>query len=260
MSPPKSLADKRNLTLGPYRYRILERVLEKDGKPFSIPDKTLEVLRFLLERPGELVTRETFKQNVWPGIFVEDSNIAFQISTLRKLLGERANVPQFIETVPKRGYRFIAEVEEEEEAATWPGDYSSKVPASEGSRSPVHAGTDLSRRAVISSRIWIVTIGLFASVAIVAVFVGSRPRSVAALANKGSIVLADFENKTGDPVFDGTLRQGLLVELEQSPFLRLLSEQRVQQTLRLMMQPRGTRLTNEIAMSICQRTDGTVVV
>jgi DNA-binding winged helix-turn-helix (wHTH) protein len=117
MSPPKSLAAKRNLTFGPYRYRVLERVLEKDGKPVAIPEKTLEVLRFLLERPGELVTRKALKQNVWPGIFVEDSNIAFQISSLRKLLGERAKVPQFIETVPKRGYRFIAEVEEEKEAA-----------------------------------------------------------------------------------------------------------------------------------------------
>jgi len=260
MSPPKSLAAKRNLTFGPYRYRVLERVLEKDGKPVAIPEKTLEVLRFLLERPGELVTRKALKQNVWPGIFVEDSNIAFQISSLRKLLGERAKVPQFIETVPKRGYRFIAEVEEEKEAAAWPGDYSSQVPPSEGSRNPVDAATDLTRKPAVSSRIWIVTVALLASVASVALFVGSRARPVAALANKGSIVLADFENKTGDAVFDGTLRQGLLVELEQSPFLSLLSEQRVHQTLRLMTQPPGARLTNDIAMSICQRTEGTVVV
>ena len=86
------MAEKRNVTFGPYRYRVSERVLERDGKPVAIPERTLDVLRFLLERPGELITKETLKQNVWPGIFVEDSNIAFQISILRKLLGERANV------------------------------------------------------------------------------------------------------------------------------------------------------------------------
>src|SRR3954447_19613132 len=86
------------------------------------------------------------------------------------------------------------------------------------------------------------------------------PRSVTALAEKGTIVLADFENKTGDPVFDGTLRQGLLVVLGQSPFLSLLSEQRFQRTLQLMRQPPGARVTHDVALGVCQRTDSTVMV
>lgn len=255
------MAEKRNVTFGPYLYRVSERVLEKDGKPVAIPEKTLDVLRVLLERPGELVTKETLKQNVWPGIFVEDSNIAFQISTLRKLLGERANVPQFVETVPKRGYRFIAEVAEEGDALTRPGVDSGEPARPERNLTPVDCDVPPNRKPAISFPIWIlIVVVLLACVASVAAFLGSRPRSVTALADKGTIVLADFENKTGDPVFDGTLRQGLLVELEQSPFLSLLSEQRVQQTLRLMTQPPGTRLTNDLAMSICQRTDSTVTV
>jgi tetratricopeptide (TPR) repeat protein len=90
----------------------------------------------------------------------------------------------------------------------------------------------------------------------------TRPhiQSVAALSEKGTIVLADFENKTGDAVFDGTLRQGLLVELEQSPFLGLLSEQRVRRALSLMRQPPSTRLTHDVAMGICQRTGSTLIV
>src|SRR5262249_5626662 len=67
------------------------------------------------------------------------------------------------------------------------------------------------------------------------------------------IVLADFTNATGDPVFDGTLRQGLAVQLEQSPFLSLISDQRIQQTLRLMGQPADGKLTPEIARELCQR-------
>lgn len=84
----------------------------------------------------------------------------------------------------------------------------------------------------------------------------NRPK----LTDKDTIVLADFANSTGDPVFDGTLRQGLTLELEQSPFLKLISEQRVRQMLRLMRRPVQTRLTPELALEICQRTGSTAVL
>src|SRR5215469_14956448 len=78
---------------------------------------------------------------------------------------------------------------------------------------------------------------------------GSKP-----LTDKDTIVLADFTNTTSDPVFDGTLRQGLSAQLEQSPYLNLLSDERVAQTLALMAQPKDTRLTRELAREVCQRT------
>jgi eukaryotic-like serine/threonine-protein kinase len=74
------------------------------------------------------------------------------------------------------------------------------------------------------------------------------------------IVLGEFENKTGDPVFDGILRQGLSVQLEQSPFLTLVSDQQIQQVLRFMNRPSDTRLTPEVAQEICERTIGTAVL
>jgi len=82
----------------------------------------------------------------------------------------------------------------------------------------------------------------------------------ATLTEKDTIVLADFENKTGDPVFDDTLRQGLAVDLQQSPFLSLISDQQVQQTLARMGQPKETRLTSEVAQEICERTASVVVL
>jgi tetratricopeptide (TPR) repeat protein len=85
-------------------------------------------------------------------------------------------------------------------------------------------------------------------------------RKAHALTEKDTIVLADFSNTTGDSVFDDTLRQGLSIQLEQSPFLSLVSEQRIQQTLRLMDQAPGARLTPEIARDLCQRTQSTVVL
>jgi serine/threonine protein kinase/tetratricopeptide (TPR) repeat protein len=80
------------------------------------------------------------------------------------------------------------------------------------------------------------------------------------LAGKDTIVLADFDNKTGDPVFDDTLRQGLSVELQQSPFLTLISDRKIQQTLALMGQPKEARLTSEIAQQICERTASAAVL
>jgi tetratricopeptide (TPR) repeat protein/predicted Ser/Thr protein kinase len=74
-----------------------------------------------------------------------------------------------------------------------------------------------------------------------------------ALTEKDTIVLADFDNKTGDAVFDDTLKQGLSVQLEQSPFLDLVSENKVNQTLKLMGRPAGDRLTPEVAREVCQR-------
>jgi len=74
------------------------------------------------------------------------------------------------------------------------------------------------------------------------------------LTDKDTVVLGDFANATGDAVFDGTLRQGLAAQLEQSPFLSLVSDERIAQTLTLMNQPKQGRLTPELARDVCQRT------
>ena len=85
-------------------------------------------------------------------------------------------------------------------------------------------------------------------------------RRAHALTNKDTIVLADFTYVAGDSVFDGTLRQGLAVQLEQSPFLSLVSDQHIQQTLRMMGRPADTQLTPEIARDLCQRTGSVAVL
>lgn len=80
------------------------------------------------------------------------------------------------------------------------------------------------------------------------------PRRAHALTDKDTIVLGDFANTTGDTVFDGTLRQGLIVQLEQSPFLSLVSDERIKKTLRLMEAPSDSQLTAEIVRDLCLRT------
>jgi eukaryotic-like serine/threonine-protein kinase len=95
-----------------------------------------------------------------------------------------------------------------------------------------------------------------AAIVIVAIAGGLYYRShrQESLTDKDTVVLADFANRTGDAVFDGTLRQGLAAQLEQSPFLSLVSDERIAQVLTLMNQPKQARLTPEIARDVCQRT------
>jgi eukaryotic-like serine/threonine-protein kinase len=80
------------------------------------------------------------------------------------------------------------------------------------------------------------------------------------LTDKDTIVLADFTNTTGDPVFDGTLRQGLASQLEQSPFLTMMPDDRISKTLTLMALPKDARLTHEVAREVCQRTGSAATI
>jgi eukaryotic-like serine/threonine-protein kinase len=85
-------------------------------------------------------------------------------------------------------------------------------------------------------------------------------RKARALTAKDTIVLADFTNTTGDPVFDGTLRQGLSVQLEQSPFLSIISDEQIKQTLQMMGQKPDAKLTPENARELCQRTGSAATI
>jgi eukaryotic-like serine/threonine-protein kinase len=117
-------------------------------------------------------------------------------------------------------------------------------------------------KAVKTSRLrWVAVAG--AIVAVVGLVLGGRllfPHKTHALTDKDTIVLADFTNTTGDAVFDGTLRQGLSVQLEQSPFLSIISDQQVQQTLKMMGQKPDAKLTSEIGRELCQRTSSAAVL
>jgi serine/threonine protein kinase/tetratricopeptide (TPR) repeat protein len=97
-----------------------------------------------------------------------------------------------------------------------------------------------------------IAVGIVAAMAVAGWLYDTRRAH--ALSESDTVVLADFTNKTGDAVFDDTLRQGLAVQLEQSPFLSLISDQRARQTLQLMGKSADTKLTPEIARELCERT------
>src|SRR5215831_11686717 len=97
---------------GPFRWDSEKRVLVRDGQPISLAPKTAELLFVLVANAGRLVDKEDLIKQVWPDAFVEEGNLNKNISILRKVLGHWESGREYIETVPKRGYRFVAPVNE----------------------------------------------------------------------------------------------------------------------------------------------------
>src|SRR5688572_25015479 len=89
-----------------------QRVLLRQGKPLLLAPKVLETLMTLVQNSGRIIDKEELMTRVWPDTFVEESNLTYTIVQLRKTLGDDARHPRYIETIPKRGYRFIRDVEE----------------------------------------------------------------------------------------------------------------------------------------------------
>lgn len=115
-----------------------------------------------------------------------------------------------------------------------------------------------SHRPIYARRRWVFA-GAALAVVLSAVIAGYL-RAAPKLTDKDTLVLADFTNTTGDPIFDDTLKQGLMVQLQQSPYLSLIPEDRVQRTLQLMRKPADTRLTPAVAREICQRSGSAAVL
>ncbi len=246
------------------RFSVFELDLDsaelfKQGQKVKLQGQPFEVLLALLDRPGEVVSRGELKQKLWPsdtaGDFDQGLNRA--INKLRDALGDSGESPHFVETLPRRGYRFIGSIQEEkgeQYAPVAPSVIQAPVqtpgpPANEAQHGPTR-------------RIWFIP---FAAVVLAFLIAGyfylrRAPHGAPKLTDKDKIVLADFTNTTGDSVFDGTLRQGLAVQLEQSPFLSLVSEERVRQVMPLVGQPANSPLTPELAREICERTGSTAVL
>ncbi len=95
-----------------FRLEVAEQRLLRDGKQVPLAPKEFETLRLLVERHGQLVSKQMLLDRVWAGTFVGDDTIAQRISLVRKALGEETASSKYIETVPKRGYRFVGHVRE----------------------------------------------------------------------------------------------------------------------------------------------------
>jgi DNA-binding winged helix-turn-helix (wHTH) protein/tetratricopeptide (TPR) repeat protein len=245
---------------GPFEVTPASGELLKNGRRIRLQEQPYRILVALLENPGEVISREELRSRLWPGdTFVDfDGSLRVAVRKLREALDDDADDPRYIETIPKRGYRFLVpevrRVDTAHEAAH----------ESDAREDPEPLKTDASPVAASQRHNGLLRYGIAAVGAIVltagAVFLWQKPTQAKPLTDKDVLVLADFANTTGDPVFDGTLRQGLAVQLEQSPFLSIIPDEKIQQTLGLMGQPVDAKLIPAIAREVCQRMASAAVL
>jgi DNA-binding winged helix-turn-helix (wHTH) protein/tetratricopeptide (TPR) repeat protein len=231
---------------GPFRVDADNEVLSRDGQPVILTPKAFQILLVLVRRSGEIATKDEIMKSVWPDTFVEETNLTRNIFSIRKALGEGSE-NQYILTVSGKGYRLA------EKAVPVPPAELNVVSAV---RSTVEVEIHDERK---KGRLgWIAAAAAIAVAGAVAgyVFLQRSP----GMTETDTLVIADFSNGTNDPVFDQTLTQGLAVQLEQSPFLQIVSDQRVQHTLQLMGRTRGDHLTAALAREVCERIGATVMV
>jgi DNA-binding winged helix-turn-helix (wHTH) protein len=168
-----------------------------------IPPKAFDVLRYLVENPDRLVTQDELLEALWPDTYVNPEVLRKYILEVRKILGDRSDRPAFIETLPKRGYRFVASVSEELAAEPVSGS-AATVPSAPtalaGEDSAVSGAT-----ANAHTRKWRMLAGVVVAVALGLCAWIYFSRRELGLTEKDSVVLADFVNSTDDPIFDDTL-------------------------------------------------------
>lgn len=270
---------------GKFRLDAQEKVLWCEDKLVPLTPKLFETLLLLVERHGHIVEKQELLDRVWPDTFVEEANVARHVSLLRKALGEWADASEMIETLPRRGYRFVAPVQQfaaangNETALARLSTQHNDTPAND--QSPVadeilvetHTITRITAEEesqeaipppIVTSlapptgkpawqpRTRTLTVCAISLIVIAGLWL-FLTRNKAAINEQDTLLLAEFVNRTGDPVFDRTLRQGLAVQLEQSPFLNFLSDQRVRETLKLMTRSSEEPITPEIGREICVR-------
>jgi TolB-like protein/DNA-binding winged helix-turn-helix (wHTH) protein/Tfp pilus assembly protein PilF len=201
-----SLKTKQTYEFGVYQLDTEEKVLVREGKPVALPPKDLETLVVLVEKAGHIVGKEELLEKVWPGVFIEENNLAKRVFNLRQLLGEGPDGRKYIETIPKRGYRFVGSVRELGDSA------QSTAPAPPRSDSP-HSTLQTSRRRTLWS--WAI-----ATVLIVAASLLTHHFWRARNAPPDRVMLAvlPFENLSGDPnedYFADGLTEEMIAQLGQ---------------------------------------------
>jgi TolB-like protein/DNA-binding winged helix-turn-helix (wHTH) protein/tetratricopeptide (TPR) repeat protein len=223
MSQPEDL-----LEFDAYSIDVGQRVLLSRGTPVPLAPKVFDTLLALAERPGRVLEKDYLLKKIWPETFVEEGSLARNVSTLRRVLGKAAEDQEYIETIPKRGYRFTGAVRPMSAAHVAPAD-SGSLPEdvlSEGGREPSRAVEDVITRPPIRLRVglgWGVGVILVLACALAAwAFFGTtqRPGSI------NSLAVLPFLSLTGDQdgdYFSDGLTEELINALSNIPGLHVVS-------------------------------------
>jgi len=250
-----------------YRFGIFEvstesRELFRNGHRIKIQDQPFQLLVLLLQNSGEIVDRDVIRRQLWTDdTFVDfGKSLGTAVTKLRQAIGDDANNPRFIETIPRRGYRFIAPVSRlgvlesrkdvEQVVAQLP---SASADGTIPIASTIPAIKRLTPRWLLIGAATLLLAGLVA-------FYSYREQTTFAIGVRDTIVLADFDNTTGETIFNETLRQGLIVGLVQSPLIYILPDRTEDVILRQMGKQPDERVTGRTAIEICKRVGGKATI
>jgi DNA-binding winged helix-turn-helix (wHTH) protein/tetratricopeptide (TPR) repeat protein len=235
------------------------RTLLRNGLQVSLLPKTFEVLSYLVENPGRVVSKDELLKTAWPESFVEENNLTQHISLLRKALGDRSG---FIVTIPGRGYQFTAEVAS--------GDTPQKPPATDISTSagaveaqPSDESPSVLRLAVYGVPLWVkitAAVVVLSAAGLTGYWGYATWKHLTHPPQLRKVIVADFQNSTGDATFDHTLKQALEIDLEQSPYIDVMGEHEAANSLQLMGRDKGSPITPEVAREICERSNRQVML
>jgi eukaryotic-like serine/threonine-protein kinase len=219
--------------------------LTRDSVRVRVQEQPFQLLLLLVERAGQIVSREEIRNRLWPqNTFVEfDKSLGVAVLKVREALGDDAGNPRFIETIPRRGYRFIAPVKVEDTSLASVETRTPAVPDSWKWNKRATVGALLAVLVTV-----VVGVGLW--------LYGSRAK----VSEHAAIVIGDFENNTGDPVFDGSLRRALIIHLRQSPYLNLLPDEKLRSALQALGRSPDDSLTPALASQVCQRLKGAALI
>lgn len=254
-----SVRDGKYYEFGSFVLDPTRRVLTHGGEPVVLSPTLFDTLVYFVEHPGRVVSKDELMDAIWPRRVVEEANISQTIFTLRRALAEAGAREQLIMTAPRQGYRFASPVRIQAHARA----VAPEAPAPRDAQFAPLAEAEAAPKPPRASRPGLGTAVVIAAILLVAIggFILSRPRG----AGHGppftsTVVLADFQNSTGDPIFDKTLDRVLQIDLEQSPFVTILSPRQIRDTLALMAQPQDQRLTPPLAGEVCVRNNGQAVI
>ena len=236
---------------GPFRLDPAKRILLRGEEPVSLTPKAFDTLLLLVQNRDRVMSKEELMNRIWPESFVEEANLSQTIFMLRKTLGETAPEQRYIATVRGSGYRFDEPVREIPDTPLASAPLEHDSPSSFGSSTQPQSP----RFPHFGALIALLVVG-----AITAAGFYLQSWRTPKLTDKDTVVLSEFDNRTGDPIFDGTLKPALAIDLEQTPFLSLLPDQRVRSTLKLMNRREDEGVTRDVALEICQRADSKAVI
>src|SRR5262249_8002301 len=221
---------QRGYEFGPFRLNTAEHSLLREGQPVPLAPKVFDLLAVLVRNSGHLVEKEELLREVWPESFVEEGNLNRNVSILRKALGEGSAGESYIETVPKRGYRFVAKVK------TVTGDGFEPIDSEQlelGSRvkesDVVRADPEskLQPKGTLPGRRWPVLVGLAALVVgTVSYALLHRAARSALKPEIKSLAVLPLQNLSGDPsqeYFADGMTEALISSLAQIRALKVIS-------------------------------------